>query len=158
MVIIGIILNYKQIMHIEGFVTWVGGIQSGKGQRTGNDWQRQPFTVEYLPGQYPKSIMLDTMDSNIVGKLQVGQKVTVDFDCEVRDYTDKQGVQRKFNSFTIWRNGLHCVDKSQGQQAQGQSASAPAAAAPANQPMQPAQQYQQPMQPAQDNGSNPLPF
>lgn len=95
-------------MHIEGKVTYIGPVQSGTSQR-GTEWKKQEFAVTYQEGRYPLSILLPTMDTNIIGKLQVGQQVMVDFDCEVRPYTAKDGTQRMFNNFTIWRDGLRCI-------------------------------------------------
>nr|DAM60524.1 MAG TPA: Single-stranded DNA-binding protein, BARTONELLA HENSELAE, SINGLE-STRAND BINDING.1A [Caudoviricetes sp.] len=106
-------------MHIEGKISYVGPIQSGTSQR-GTAWKKQEFAVTYQEGRYPLSILLPTMDDKIIGNLQVGQQVSVDFDCEARSYTAKDGTRKMFNSFSIWRDGLHCVSPTQGgvQQAQ----------------------------------------
>ena len=106
-------------MHIEGKISYVGPIQSGTSHR-GTAWKKQEFAVTYQEGRYPLSILLPTMDDKIIGNLQVGQQVSVDFDCEARSYTAKDGTQKMFNSFSIWRDGLHCVSPTQGgvQQAQ----------------------------------------
>lgn len=77
-------------MEITGNVTWVGAPQKGTSQRTGNAWSKQSFEVEYIGGQYPKRIVLDTLDANIVGKLAIGQKVNVKFDFETREYNGKK--------------------------------------------------------------------
>lgn len=100
-------------MHIEGKISYVGPIQSGTSQR-GTAWKKQEFAVTYQEGRYPLSILLPTMDDKIIGNLQVGQQVSVDFDCEARSYTAKDGTQKMFNSFSIWRDGLHCVSPTQG--------------------------------------------
>lgn len=134
-------------MHIEGKISYVGPVQSGTSQR-GTAWKKQEFAVTYQEGRYPLSILLPTMDDNIIGKLQVGLQVSVDFDCEARSYTAKDGTQKMFNNFSIWRNGLHCV----GTQAGAQQAQ------PTTQ--QPAQQTAQPQtssQPAQQKEEG-LPF
>lgn len=125
-------------MHIEGKISYVGTVQSGTSQR-GTEWKKQEFAVTYQEGRYPLSILLPTMDTNIIGKLQVGQQVSVDFDCEARPYTAKDGTQRMFNSFTIWRDGLHCIE------ANGTVNTAPTQqqAAPTAQPRQTAQPAQQ---------------
>lgn len=106
-------------MHIEGKISYVGPIQSGTSQR-GTAWKKQEFAVTYQEGRYPLSILLPTMDDKIIGNLQVGQQVSVDFDCEARSYTAKDGTRKMFNSFSVWRDGLHCVSPTQGgvQQAQ----------------------------------------
>lgn len=106
-------------MHIEGKISYVGPIRSGTSQR-GTAWKKQEFAVTYQEGRYPLSILLPTMDDKIIGNLQVGQQVSVGFDCEARSYTAKDGTRKMFNSFSIWRDGLHCVSPTQGgvQQAQ----------------------------------------
>lgn len=95
-------------MRVQSNITWVGEVQSGTS-KNGNRWEKQSFIVEYLHGEYPKSIMFDIMDTSIVGKLRVGIEVSVDFDIEVRRWTTPEGVERRFNEFRIWRNGLHSV-------------------------------------------------
>ena len=134
-------------MHIEGKISYVGPVQSGTSQR-GANWKKQELVVTYPEGRYPLSILLPTMDDNIIGKLQVGLQVSVDFDCEARSYTAKDGTQKMFNNFSIWRDGLHCV----GTQA--------VAHQPALQPKAPAQQPAQAQavsQPAQKEEEK-LPF
>lgn len=135
-------------MHIEGKISYVGPVQSGTSQR-GTAWKKQEFAVTYQEGRYPLSIILPTMDEKIIGKLQVGLQVSVDFDCEVRSYTAKDGTQKMFNNFTIWRDGLHCVSPAQG----GAQQTQPAAQQPAQQPAQP----QAAPQPAQQEEEK-LPF
>ena len=125
-------------MHIEGKISYVGPVQSGTSQR-GTAWKKQEFAVTYQEGRYPLSILLPTMDDKIIGKLQVGLQVSVDFDCEARPYTAKDGTQKMFNNFTIWRNGLHCVSPTQGSVQQTQSTT-----------QQPAQQQPVQVQQSQD--------
>lgn len=135
-------------MHIEGKISYVGPVQSGTSQR-GTNWKKQEFAVTYQEGRYPLSILLPIMDEKIIGKLQVGQQVSVDFDCEARPYTAKDGTQKIFNNFTIWRNGLHCVNPTQGSVQQTQSTT--------QQPAQQTTQPQAPSQPAQQKDDG-LPF
>lgn len=122
-------------MHIEGKISYVGPVQSGTSQR-GTNWKKQEFAVTYQDGRYPLSILLPTMDDKIIGKLQVGLQVSVDFDCEARSYTAKDGTQRMFNNFTIWRDGLHCIGQANSAPVQQQT---PASDAP-QQAAQPAKQ------------------
>lgn len=99
-------------MEITGRITNVGTVQTGVSKQ-GNNWIRQQFVVEYVGGQYyPKSIAFDSMDPNIVGKLQVGQEVNVKFDCTTREYNGKM-----YNDFRIWKDGLHCLSANNQQQA-----------------------------------------
>ena len=132
-------------MHIEGKISYVGPVQSGTSQR-GTAWKKQEFAVTYQEGRYPLAILLPTMDANIIGKLQVGQQVSVDFDCEVRPYNGKDGTQRMFNSFSIWHDGLRFI---------GQASAANTV--PAQQQAAQTAQPQQTSQPAQQQ-SEELPF
>lgn len=134
-------------MHIEGKISYVGPIQSGTSQR-GTAWKKQEFAVTYQEGRYPLSILLPTMDDKIIGNLQVGQQVSVDFDCEARSYTAKDGTRKMFNSFSIWRDGLHCVSPTQGGVQQAQPAT--------QQPAQQAAQSQASPQPVRQKEE--LPF
>lgn len=136
-------------MHIEGKISYIGPVQTGTSQR-GTNWKKQEFAVTYQEGRYPLAILFPTLDENIIGKLQIGQTVSVDFDCEVRPYQGKDGTQRMFNNFTIWRNGLHCLQQATGiSQNVGQPAqsSAPQQAQPAQQPANQAPQQQEPKLP-----------
>lgn len=90
-------------MNVTGVITYVGEVSGGTSKRTGNPWQKQEFQVRYEDGQYPKDILLSTMDSSVIGTLQVGQTVSVDFDFSVREYNAPQGVQKKINDIRVWR-------------------------------------------------------
>lgn len=111
-------------MEIQGTIQQVFPIQSGTS-RQGNQWTKQEFIVEYQHGQFPKAIMLATMDTNIVGKLQVGQEISVKFDFTVREWTNPQGVKKYFNEPQIWRDGLHAVGNAPQQAPQPAPQSAP---------------------------------
>lgn len=131
-------------MHVEGKINYVGPIQTGMSQR-GTQWKKQEFSIVYQEGRYPLSILLPLMNSDIIGKLQIGQVWAVDFDCEVRTYTGKDGQPRMFNSFSIWRNnGMRLINPNGTQVNTGFAAAAPAnpivpqmaTAQPATQPQQ----------------------
>lgn len=126
-------------MKITGTVKQVFPVQSGTS-KNGNAWQKQEFILGYGTGEVPHSILLATMDTNVIGKLAEGQNVEVSFDFSVREWTNPQGVKKYFNEPRIWQNGLRCI--SQGQQSQ--------------QPVQTAPLPQAPQQ-AVNNGSD-LPF
>lgn len=111
-------------MKIQGTITKALPVQGGTS-RNGNPWKKQSFVVEYVHGEYPKAILLDTMDENVVGKLQEGQEVSVEFDFTVREWTSPQGVTKYFNEPRIWRDGLHAVNGQQAPTAQPAPAPAP---------------------------------
>lgn len=124
-------------MEITGKVIWVGSIESGVS-KSGSNWSKQAFQVEYSQGQYPNSVVFETFDESCLGNLAVGQLVTVKFDFAVREWNEK-----KFNDIRVWRNG---VQIQQPYQQQGQYY---------QQPQQPYQQpYQQP-QPQQGRFQQP---
>lgn len=132
-------------MKITGTITQVFPVQGGTSQ-TGNVWQKQEFIVEYVHGEYPKSVHFSTMDANFIGKLATAQEVEVTFDITVRSWTNPQGVTKYFNEFRIWRDGIRFVQ---------QQAMQPQQQAPVQQPAaQP--QPQQPAAPA--TGDSQLPF
>lgn len=134
-------------MKIQGTIIQVFPIQSGISSKTGNPWQKQEFIVEYVLGEYPKQILLPLTDGNIIGKLAVGQEVSVQFDFTVNKWTSPQGVTKYFNEPRIWRDGIHAVQPQQVAQQQ-----------PQQQTAQPQQAAPAPQQPVQQGGGNPLPF
>lgn len=123
-------------MKIVGSIKQLFPVQSGTSKTTGNAWQKRDFIVEYIHGEYPKEILLSTMDTNIIGKLAVGQEVEVTFDFTVRTWTNPQGVTKYFNEPRIWQNGLHCIGQGQASLPAQQAAPQPQAQTPA--PQQPA--------------------
>lgn len=90
-------------MQITGRISWVGDIQSGTS-KSGNQWQRRPFEVTYEEGQYPRAVVFDCFDTNIVNRLAVGLQVDVKFDISTREYNGK-----KYNDIRIWKDGLHAI-------------------------------------------------
>lgn len=90
-------------MEIQGEIVWVGQTQEGTSSR-GNKWKKKQFKVRYEGGSYPKEILFDCLDDNIINKLSVGLQVNVKFDIVVREYNGKM-----FNNISIWRDGLHAV-------------------------------------------------
>lgn len=120
-------------MEVQGNITWVGEKQTGTSQ-SGKQWSKKPFEVEYIGGQYPKRVVFDCFDTNIMDKLQVGLIVQVKFDITTHEYNG-----RRFNNLQIWTNdGLHAVGKVNGgqQQAQQQQSQQQASAQPAPQQQQ----------------------
>lgn len=90
-------------MEIQGEIVWVGQTQEGTSSK-GNKWKKKQFKVRYEGGSYPKEILFDCLDDNIINKLSVGLQVNVKFDIVVREYNGKM-----FNNISIWRDGLHAV-------------------------------------------------
>lgn len=103
-------------MNVKGKVVFVGPIQGGTSKTTGNAWKKQDFEVRYEEGQYPKSVLFSTLDPNVVGRLAVGQQVSVDFDISVREWTSQSGEVRRFNDIRVWRDGIKSAAANTAQQ------------------------------------------
>lgn len=127
-------------MELTGTITKVFDVVSGTS-KAGNAWSKQDFILEYIHGEWPKQILLSTLDTNIIGHLSVGLEVRVDFDFTVREWTNPQGVTKYFNEPRIWKDGIHRTQpvahavQQQYQQAQPQAAPAQSASTTAAQPV-----------------------
>lgn len=92
-------------MKISGRISWVGDIESGTSQRTGNEWQRRNFVVIYGAGTPAYGIAFSCFDKDMFDKLEVGAVVEVTFEVTVREYNGKY-----YNDFRILRDGLVTVE------------------------------------------------
>lgn len=136
-------------MQIQGNITFVGEKTEGDSAR--GHWTKRTFNVEYEHGRFPNVIALESFDTEIIDKLQVGQTVDVKFDINCHEWQGKY-----YNRVNIWPNGLQIVAGAEPQLYQQPVAQA-AQQAPVQQqaaPVQPqaapqAQAAQQPAQPAQ---------
>lgn len=105
--------------------------------KAGNAWTKQEFILEYIHGEWPKQILLSTMDTNRIGHLTVGAEIRVDLDFTVREWTNSQGVTKYFNEPRIWKDGIHSTQpvaqavQQQYQQTQPAPVAAPVQSAPA---------------------------
>lgn len=87
-------------MEIKGKIYHVGSIESGKSERTGNEWQRQNFVVEVQTGNFYKKISLNIMGASLerFGHLiEKGKTVNVSFDINAKEYNG-----RWYNELTVW--------------------------------------------------------
>lgn len=87
-------------MEIKGKIYYVGQVETGKSEKTGNEWQRQNFVVEVQSGMYYKKISLSIMGQNLqrFGHLIVaGKSVNVSFDINAKEYNG-----RWYNELTVW--------------------------------------------------------
>jgi len=55
--------------------------------------------------KYPQPIMFEAVQDNVAlfDQLQVGQEVEVEFDLRGRKWTNREGVDKYFNSLQIWK-------------------------------------------------------
>lgn len=123
-------------MKLTGTIQKVYPVQSGTS-RNGNAWSRQDFTLSYNENsQYPNSITLTVFNQDkYIGKLKAGIRIETNFDCNSREWTDKNGQVHPQNDLTVWHDGIHSIES-------GTAQAAPAAAPQNNnpQPAAPAQQ------------------
>lgn len=138
---------------VKGQIVQILPAQQGVSQR-GNQWMRASYILEHESGQYPKRMVFDVRDAKIQElNLQMGEWVTLHFNCDVREYP--QGSGKFFNSIEAWkveRQGQQQFQQpmQQGyqQQPMRQAAPFPQQGAPAPQQVQ-GQQGQLPFPPAQ---------
>jgi hypothetical protein len=77
-------------LEISGKVIQILPMESGEG-RTGQQWKKQHFVVEFMDGNYPKKlcIMLWGDKTDLLKKVQPGADVKVSFNVESREYNGK---------------------------------------------------------------------
>lgn len=122
---------------VKGQIVQILPVQQGVSQR-GNQWMRASYIIEHESGQYPKRMVFDVRDAKIQElNLQMGEWVTLHFNCDVREYP--QGSGKFFNSIEAWK-----VER----QVQHQYATQPMQQGYQQQPMQQAAPSPFPQQPA----------
>jgi len=86
-------------MTITGKLKLILNVQKGTNQATGKEWQKQSFVVE-TEEQYPKTICFDGWSKlvPVIGKLQIGENLTVHFRAESREYNEKW-----YTNLTAWK-------------------------------------------------------
>ena len=129
---------------IEGTIVQALPIQSGVGQKTGNQWSLASYVIEHESGQYPKRMVFDVRNQKIQElNIQVGDKLKAYMNCDIREYNG-----RIYNSIDCWKveraDQQQAVPQGQYQQPQYQQA-----------PVQPQYQQMPPQQPAP--GAAPFP-
>lgn len=111
-------------MKIKGRIRKILPKRSGVSQRTGNQWEAQPFIFEYFnePSDiYTSSILIETMSQEVIAKLEESQEVVIDIKFATREYEG-----RYYNDVRLV--GFEVVDKDaqkggrQGTQKGGQGA------------------------------------
>ena len=86
---------------VKGQIVQILPAQQGVSQR-GNQWMRASYILEHESGQYPKRMVFDVRDAKIQElNLQMGEWVTLHFNCDVREYP--QGSGKFFNSIEAWK-------------------------------------------------------
>ena len=133
-------------MIFQGRIKQVLPMRSGTSQKTGNEWKALPFIFEYFENpsdRYADTVVLETLDTNIIPHIKEGMEVKIGFGHHASEYNGKYYNSLRIYSFEIVKEQF-ARPKAQPQQQ-------PAA----QQQQQPAAQQQQ--QPAEDE-TDDLPF
>lgn len=88
-------------MEITGRIKEVLQVRSGVSQRTGNEWKALPFVVEYYENptdRYPDSVVVETMDTNLMPNIREGVNVKIGISHKVREYEG-----RKYNEIRTYK-------------------------------------------------------
>lgn len=79
-------------LELNGTITTISEVETGKAKSTGNTWKKCGFVVE-TKGEYPKSVYFTVFGEEKVDNLlkfnKVGQDVDVSFNVESREYNGK---------------------------------------------------------------------
>ena len=146
-------------MEMTGVVIAVLPERSGTSQR--GEWKSQSFVIE-TQEQYPKHLCFEVFGADRIAQFNIkgGEKITVQFDIDARQYQD-----RWFNSIKAWnviRPGQQAPVQggyNVGNHQTGSQAAQQAAMAGAPNPMNPNNQFPPAQQPSQPQGnSSDLPF
>ena len=126
---------------VKGQIVQILPAQQGVSQR-GNQWMRASYILEHESGQYPKRMVFDVRDAKIQElNLQMGEWVTLHFNCDVREYP--QGSGKFFNSIEAWKVERQGQQRFQQPMQQGYQQQPMQQAAPAPFPQQAAPAPQQ---------------
>ena len=101
-------------------------MRSGTSQRTGNQWQTQPFVFEYFETddqRWSDKVLLETFNASEIPLIEENAKVRIGFAHSVREWTNGRGETQMFNEIRMYK--FERLD-------------APAEPAPANNTPQPA--------------------
>jgi hypothetical protein len=73
-------------------------------QTFGKGFRKREFVLE-VGDKYPQKIIFQLVQEkcNIIDSYSVGDQVTVSFNINGRDWTDKMGTVKYFNSLEAWR-------------------------------------------------------
>ena len=146
-------------MEMTGVVIAVLPERSGTSQR--GEWKSQSFVIE-TQEQYPKHLCFEVFGADRIAQFNIkgGEKITVQFDIDARQYQD-----RWFNSIKAWnviRPGQQAPVQggyNVGNHQTGSQAAQQAAMSGAPNPMNPNNPFPQAQQPSQQQGdSSDLPF
>ena len=88
-------------MEVKGRIKKVLQVRSGVSQRTGNEWKALPFVVEFFENptdRFPDSVVVETMDMNLMPSIREGVDVKIGISHHVREYEG-----RMYNEVRMYR-------------------------------------------------------
>lgn len=92
-------------MEFTGRISKVLPLRSGTSQRTGNEWQSQPFVFEFFEHEtdrYADSVVLETFDTNIIPHIKEGAQVRCGFGHKARPI-QKDGKEIVINEVRLYK-------------------------------------------------------
>lgn len=93
-------------MEFEGRISKVLPKRSGTSQRTGNEWQTQPFIFEYFENQndrWSDKVLLETFNAAEIALIEENAKVRIGFAHSVREWTNQRGETQMFNELRMYK-------------------------------------------------------
>lgn len=79
-------------MIFQGRIKQVLPMRSGTSQKTGNEWKALPFIFEYFENpsdRYADTVVLETLDTNIIPHIKEGMEVKIGFGHHASEYDGK---------------------------------------------------------------------
>ena len=89
-------------MIFQGRIKQVLPLRSGTSQKTGNEWKALPFIFEYFENpsdRYADTVVLETLDTNIMPYIKEGVEVKIGFGHHAKDYNGKYYNELRMYSF-----------------------------------------------------------
>lgn len=81
-------------------------MRSGTSQRTGNQWQTQPFIFEYFETddqRWSDKVLLETFNASEIPLIEENAKVRIGFAHSVREWTNQRGETQTFNEIRMYK-------------------------------------------------------
>ena len=93
-------------MEYTGRISKVLPMRSGTSQRTGNQWQTQPFIFEYFETddqRWSDKVLLETFNASEIQLIEENAKVRIGFAHSVREWTNQRGDTQMFNEIRMYK-------------------------------------------------------
>ena len=93
-------------MEYTGRISKVLPKRSGTSQRTGNQWQTQPFVFEYFETddqRWSDKVLLETFNASEIPLIEENAKVRIGFAHSVREWTNGRGETQMFNEIRMYK-------------------------------------------------------